>query len=233
MFLPLGDDNSRRQSFPIVTVALILVNVVAFAGELFANSQGNLESFVRFWALVPADYTEGAGIAGPVPLTLLTSMFLHGGFMHILGNMLYLWIFGDNVEQAFGSVRFLGFYLLCGIIASGVHILSMPGSQVPSLGASGAISGVLGSYLLMFPGNRVNVLFFFRVIPVPAIVVIGFWAIFQFLSGAGSIVAEREGGGGGGVAYLAHVGGFVAGLVLTFVMWPGRQNVRRGGETNV
>jgi membrane associated rhomboid family serine protease len=229
MFLPLGDDNSRRQSFPIVTVSLLLVNVVAFAGEVFALTAGRLEMFVAFWSLVPSDYTQGTALGGPVPFTLLTSMFLHAGFMHLIGNMLYLWIFGDNVEQAFGSVRFLAFYLLCGVAASGTHILSMPGSQIPSLGASGAISGVLGAYLLMFPGNRVNVLFFFRVIPVPAIVVIGFWAIFQLWSGAGSLMVRE----GGGVAYLAHVGGFVAGLVLTFAMWPGRHNVRRGGETNV
>jgi membrane associated rhomboid family serine protease len=230
MFIPLGDDNSRRTSFPIVTVALILVNVVAFGGELLAASQGQVESFLRFWALVPADYTRGAGIGGPVPWTLLTSMFLHAGFMHLIGNMVYLWIFGDNVEQAFGSLRFLAFYLVCGLAASGVHILSMPNSTIASLGASGAISGVLGSYLLMFPGNRVTVLFFFRAVPVPAIVVIGLWALLQFVSGTGMLVQPQE---GGGVAYLAHVGGFVAGLVLTFVMWPGRHNVRRGGETNV
>ncbi len=229
MFFPLGDDNSRRTTFPIVTVALILVNVIAFAGELLAHSEGRLEEFVRYWALLPADYTQGAGLAGPVPLTLLTSMFLHGGFAHIFGNMLYLWIFGDNVEHAFGSVRFLIFYLLCGLLASAAHIVSGPASVVPSLGASGAISGVLGAYLLMFPGNRVNVVFFFRVIAVPAIVVIGSWFVFQLLSSAGTMLSERE---GGGIAYLAHIGGFAAGFLLTFVMRPGRRSLPSGSETN-
>lgn len=214
-FIPVGDDNSGRTGVPVVTILLVALNVLAFLGELLANANGELESFVRQWSVVPASYTgHAAAGAGPVPWTLLSAMFLHGGWAHLIGNMVYLWIFGDNVEWAFGSLRFLLFYLLCGIAASFAHIVTDPSSTVPSLGASGAISGVLAAYLILFPGNRVMVWYFFRVMAVPAMVVIGFWIVFQFLAGAGSLLSTRE---GGGIAYFAHVGGFVAGALLTFL----------------
>ena len=211
-FFPIGDDNRDRHRVPYVTIALVVINVLAFLLELSAEGRGQLEEFVRQWATIPVDYTRGAGLGGPVPLTLLTSMFLHAGWAHILGNMLYLWIFGDNVESAFGHVKFLAFYLVAGVLASLAHVYTSPGSTVPSLGASGAIAGVLGAYLVMFPRKSVHVLIGFRRAEVPALIVIGMWAAFQFLIGAGSLLSPRE---GGGVAYLAHVGGFVAGLVLT------------------
>ena len=212
MFFPIGDDNRDRHRVPYVTILLVVINVLAFLLELSAEGAGQLEEFVKHWAVIPADYTRGAGIGGPVPLTLLSAMFLHAGWAHIFGNMLYLWIFGDNVESAFGHVRFLAFYLIAGALASFAHILTAPGSTVPSLGASGAIAGVLAAYLVMFPRKSVHVLMGMRRAEVPAIVVIGLWAVFQFLIGAGSLLSPRE---GGGVAYLAHVGGFIAGLIMT------------------
>jgi membrane associated rhomboid family serine protease len=144
-------------------------------------------------------------------------MFLHGGWMHLIGNMVYLGIFGDNVESAFGHVRFLAFYLACGVAASTAHILGAPGSVVPTLGASGAISGVLAAYLMMFPQNRVLVVVWIYVRALPAMFVIGLWFVFQFVSSAGSLLAQHD---GGGVAYLAHVGGFVAGFLLTPFLRP-------------
>jgi membrane associated rhomboid family serine protease len=213
-FFPIGDDNRDRVRVPFVTFMLVALNVIAFLLELSASGQGpgQLEAFVKHWAVIPADYTRGAGIGGPVPLTLLSAMFLHAGWAHIFGNMLYLWIFGDNVESAFGHLRFLFFYIAAGVLASFAHILTAPGSTIPSLGASGAIAGVLAAYIVMFPQKSVHVLIGFRRTAVPAIVVIGMWAAFQFLIGAGSLLSPRE---GGGVAYLAHVGGFIAGLVMT------------------
>ena len=210
MFFPIGDDNQDRHRVPYVTFLLLAINVAAFLVELSAGDQ--IEAFVRQWAVIPADYTRGAGIGGPVPLTLLTAMFLHAGWAHIFGNMLYLFIFGDNVESAFGHVKFLLFYLVAGALASAAHIFASPASTVPSLGASGAIAGVLAAYLILFPRKSVHVLMAMRRVSVPAIMVIGLWAVFQFMSGAGSILSPRE---GGGVAYLAHVGGFVAGLIMT------------------
>jgi len=220
MFFPIGDDNSRRTRVPYMTLGLVAANVVVFLGELFANSQGGLEALITHWAVIPADYTQGAGIGGPVPWTLLTSMFLHGGWAHVIGNLVYLGIFGDNVESAMGHLSFLAFYLLTGALASVAHILSAPASTLPSLGASGAISGVLAAYLVLFPRNPVLVLVWFQVRAVPALLVIGLWAVFQLVVGAGSLMGPRE---AGGVAYLAHVGGFVAGLVLVRFFLPPRE----------
>ena len=149
-------------------------------------------------------------------LTLLTSMFMHGGFGHLFGNLLYLWIFGDNVEHRFGWKVFLGFYLVSGLAASFTQILLDPASVIPTLGASGAISGVLGAYMVLFPRNRVRALFFIRIISVPAVVAIGLWIGFQFLSGWGTLMAGSE--SGGGVAYGAHIGGFVAGVILALIL---------------
>ena len=220
MFIPVGDDNSRRTRVPYVTMGLVALNVVVFLAELFANSQGGLEALVTHWAVIPADYTRGAGIGGPVPWTIVSAMFLHAGWMHLIGNLIYLGIFGDNVESALGHVPVLAFYLVTGALGSVAHILTAPGSTVPSLGASGAISGVLAAYLVLFPRNPVHVLIWFQVRAVPALIVIGMWAVFQFVVGAGSLLSPRE---GGGVAYLAHVGGFVAGLLLIALPRPRRR----------
>src|SRR4029453_11771558 len=198
----------------MVTIALIVLNVLVFVLELGQGSERALQSFITAWGVVPAEYTVRHDLPPLIPLpywpTLTTPMFLHGGWMHLGGNMLYLWIFGDNIERAMGNARFLVFYVVCGIIAGLAHIAFSGGSAVPSVGASGAISGVLGGYLLLFPQNRVRVLTRAGVTSVPAIVVLGFWIVIQLISQVGSI-GHTE---GGGVAYMAHIGGFVAGLVL-------------------
>jgi membrane associated rhomboid family serine protease len=220
VFVPISDDNSQRVRAPFVNLGLIALNALCFLVELGVNSQGPgaLDAFVRHWAVVPADYTgHSGGSGGPVPLTLLTSMFLHGGWAHLIGNMVYLGIFGDNVESSLGHVKYLLFYLACGIAGALAQIFTAPGSTVPTLGASAAISGVLAAYVVYFPANRVQVWFAFRVLAVPAMVVIGTWALLQFVSSAGSILSPSE---GGGVAYTAHVGGFVAGLVLGAIFKP-------------
>ena len=204
---PIGDDNSSRTTFPAVNYALIALNVLVFFVEL-----GGGDPFVLRWAFVPARFS--AGPAGDVP-TLFTAMFMHAGWMHLLGNMLYLWIFGDNVEDRLGHVRYLIFYLLCGVAATFAQFAFASGSEIPNLGASGAIAGVLGAYMLMFPGARVNVLLFRGVVAMPALVVIGFWIVLQLFSGIGSVSSAGQ---TGGVAYMAHVGGFVAGFVLTIVL---------------
>jgi membrane associated rhomboid family serine protease len=218
LFLPISDDNSQRVRMPFVNVGLIALNALFFLAELAANAHGGLDAFVRHWAAVPADYTgHGSGFGGPVPLTLLTSMFLHGGWAHLIGNMVYLAIFGDNVESSLGHVRYLLFYLACGIAGALAHIFTSGGSTVPTLGASAAISGVLAAYVVYFPSNRVMVWFWFRILAVPAVVVIGTWAVTQFMSSAGAILSPSK---GGGVAYTAHVGGFVSGLLLGALLRP-------------
>ena len=211
--IPLKDSNPTER-FPIVTVLFIALNCLVFLYEIaLGENQG--ESFVGAFALVPARlFHVGTGITGPVPAgaTLFTSMFLHGGLLHLVGNMLYLWIFGNNVEDAMGRFRFIVFYLLCGVIASVSHAMMNSQSVVPMIGASGAVSGVLGAYLLLYPHARVTTLFtlgfFVRLIEVPAMAVLGFWLVFQFLS---AVITQSS---GGGVAWYAHIGGFVAGMVL-------------------
>jgi membrane associated rhomboid family serine protease len=210
VFIPLGDDNSRRVLVPYVNVTLIVLNVFAFLVELAAQAQGTLPAFLNHWSVIAADYTRGAGLGGPVPWTLLTSMFLHGGWAHLIGNMVYLAIFGDNVESALGHVRYLLFYLVAGVAGALTQIAGGPGSVVPTLGASAAISGVLAAYVFYFPRNRVLVWFVFQVSAVPALLVIGLWALLQLVSGFGSLSAGPT---MGGVAYLAHVGGFACGLL--------------------
>jgi membrane associated rhomboid family serine protease len=220
---PVGDDRVSGGPPPLITLGLIILNVIVF---LFEASQppGALQSFIQAWGVVPREYTLGHDIAPTIPLpfwsTLITSMFLHGGWMHLGGNMLYLWIFGDNLEKTMGSARFLAFYLTCGIAAGLAHILVSGGSSVPTVGASGAISGVLGGYLVLFPHNRVRVLTRGGIMSVPAIVVLGFWIVIQLINGLGSLAVRTE---TGGVAYMAHVGGFVAGLVLVRLMTAGRR----------
>jgi membrane associated rhomboid family serine protease len=213
--LPIGDDEGQAQGARIVTLALIVLNVLAFFVQLGQGSEGALQAFVTSWGVVPREYSVGHDIPPTIPLpywsTLVTSMFLHGGWMHLGGNMLYLWIFGDNLERVMGSAKYIVFYLLCGIAAGLAHILFAAGSPVPTIGASGAISGVLGGYLLMFPRNRVRILTRGGVASVPALVVLGMWLVIQLVSQLGSITQSAE---GGGVAYMAHIGGFVAGMAL-------------------
>ncbi|HJR53842.1 MAG TPA: rhomboid family intramembrane serine protease [Gemmatimonadota bacterium] len=215
MVLPLGDDDSGIDITPFVTFALIAANVLVF---LYQLTQGNIEGFFQTWSVIPAEYSRGADVApthpGPFWITTLSAMFMHGGWLHLGGNMLFLWIFGDNVEHAMGSLRFLVFYLLCGVAATLAHILVGPSSEIPSLGASGAISGVLGAYMVLFPKQRVRVLLFRMITYMPAIAVIGMWIVFQFINGIGAMAQTEE---TGGVAYAAHVGGFLAGLVLVWV----------------
>jgi membrane associated rhomboid family serine protease len=203
---PIGDDNSSRKTFPIVTYILIALNVLFFFVELSGG-----DPFIMRWSLVPRRF-----LANPVAdgLTLFTSTFMHAGWAHLGGNMLYLWIFGDNVEDSFGHFKFTLFYLLCGIGATAAQMAFNAGSNVPNLGASGAIAGVLGAYILLFPGGKVRVLLGRGVVPMPALVVIGFWIVLQFVSGIGSISNTAD---TGGVAYMAHIGGFIAGFVLTFL----------------
>jgi len=203
---PIGDDNSSRRTVPLVTYALIALNVIFFFFELSGG-----DAFIEKWAFVPSRF-----LANPIgdSLTILTSMFMHGGWVHLGGNMLYLWIFGDNVEDRYGHAKFTIFYLLCGIAATFAQLAFSTESNIPNLGASGAIAGVMGGYILMFPKSRVNVLMGRGVIPMPALVVIGFWIVLQLFSGIGSIANTTE---TGGVAYMAHIGGFVAGIVLTFL----------------
>jgi membrane associated rhomboid family serine protease len=210
MVFPIGDDNSARRGVPIVTYLLILINVVVFFMEL---NRG--DDFIRSWAFVPAEFANDP--AGEIQ-TVFTAMFMHGGWVHLFGNMLYLWIFGDNVEDNFGSMPFLLFYLICGVIATFAQMLAMPASNIPNLGASGAIAGVLAAYLVLFPRGRVTVMIGYGGIAhVPAIFAIGLWIVLQLASGIGSIVNSAQSADIGGIAYMAHIGGFVGGLVLVFL----------------
>lgn len=206
---PIGDDDSGQTRTPIVTYALIVANLLFF----FVEMNGG-EAFVRTWAFVPARFLDNPGADIP---TLFTSMFMHAGWAHLLGNMLYLWIFGDNVENRFGHGAFTVFYVVCGLAATFAQLAVSADSNVPNVGASGAIAGVLGAYILLFPQGRVRVLQHGGVFHVPAIVVIGLWIAIQLFSGIGSI-ATTEQSDVGGVAYMAHVGGFVAGFILTMML---------------
>lgn len=204
--MPIGDDDSARRSAPLVTYGLIALNLAFFFMELSSG-----DAFITKWAFVPSRFLANPGAEF---LTLFTSMFMHAGWLHLGGNMLYLWIFGDNVEDRFGRIKFLIFYLLCGLAATFAQLAFSTGSNVPNLGASGAIAGVLGSYVLMFPQQQVKVLVGRTVSPVSALIVIGGWFVLQFFSGVASIAATAD---TGGVAYMAHIGGFIAGFVLTFL----------------
>lgn len=208
--LPIGDDDSTRRTVPIVTFVLIALNVLVFFLELSGG-----DAFIERWAFVPTRF-----LANPLGefITIFTSMFMHAGWVHLGGNMLYLWIFGDNVEDRFGHALFAVFYIICGIAATFAQLFFNTGSSVPNLGASGAIAGILGAYLLMFPGQRVNVMVGRRVTTTSALIVIGLWFVIQLFSGIGGITASSQTGSGGGVAYMAHVGGFVAGLALAFLL---------------
>jgi membrane associated rhomboid family serine protease len=206
---PLGDDDSQRRTVPVVTFALIGLNVLMFLLELSAG-----DAFIDAWAFVPARFA-----ANPVgqAVNIFTAMFMHGGWAHLLGNMLFLWIFGDNVEDRFGHGKFLIFYLVVGLAATFAQFALAPHSTVPNVGASGAIAGVLGAYILMFPQARVNVLLGRQIVAMPALVVLGAWIALQLFSGMGSIANTDENANMGGIAYIAHIGGFFTGLLLAFL----------------
>lgn len=212
--IPLHDDNPTTVT-PFVTVALIVACSLVFLYEV-SLPPALSQQFIFHYGAIPAalfGHALDSSAALPASFSLVTSMFLHGGWMHLIGNMLYLWIFGNNIEDVMGHAKFVIFYLICGILAAGSHALTDPSSSIPMVGASGAISGVLGAYLLLFPRAQVLVLiplgFFIRMMYVPAGLVLGFWFLLQILSGSATL-----GQSGGGVAWFAHVGGFVAGLAL-------------------
>lgn len=235
MFIPIGDDNRDRHLTPFINYLLIAANIAVF---IFLQDIGRNINFTFAYSTVPGEiltghdiitdpkiltdpYTgqrvemPGLQITGiPVYLTLLTSMFMHGGIAHLAGNMLYLWICGDNLENTMGHQRYLMFYLLCGIIASLSHVFATAyfnqSILIPSLGASGAISGVLGGYMLLFPTRRIHMWVFLGTISVPAFIVVGLWFVFQVVNGLGALGGEEA----GGIAYAAHIGGFVAGILL-------------------
>ena len=222
--IPLGDD-PRRHSFPWVTILLIVVNVLVFVSEL-GMSERELEIFVQSVGTVPVEIVSGRDIPPPSPVpgvvwvTLVTAMFVHGGFLHIASNMLYLWVFGDNVEDALGHTTYILFYVVAGILAGLAHVFVNVGSDIPSVGASGAIAGVLGAYLLMFPHAQVRTLIFlgpFITWPrISAVLLIGFWFLTQLVQGLASLnVTTHQ---TTGVAIWAHIGGFVAGVVLALIL---------------
>jgi membrane associated rhomboid family serine protease len=221
--IPIGDENRGRRRTPIVLVLLLIANIGAFIYEI-SLSQGALQRLVLGWGVTPYEITNRVDlppeIGAPIWVTIFTSMFLHGGWLHIGGNMLYLWIFGDNVEDAMGHIPFLLFYLLCGVGAAALQIMVNVDSQVPMIGASGALSGVMGAYLIRFPRRRVRVLVFLgifvTVIALPALVVIGFWVLLQFMSGLATLGPETA--QTDGVAYFAHIGGFLTGVAL-LLLW--------------
>ncbi len=204
MVFPIGTDESEHHRTPYVTYALILVNVAAFLVEL---NQG--EVFEKRWAFTPAEFFEHPAAQFP---TLFTSMFLHGGWLHLIGNMAYLWTFGDNVEDNFGHLPFLVFYIAAGILAMFAQAAFMPHSALPNLGASGAIAGVLGGYILMFPRGTVKLLTNAGIVHLPALIAIGGWIALQFVSAAGELAKTAD--SAGGVAYMAQIGGIFAGMVL-------------------
>ena len=223
---PLKDDLPTRTT-PVITVGLIVLNALAFvyqvileAGDL-GEGAGAAQAFVMEFGLIPCRLTGACAKVSDLPsppLTIFTSMFLHGSVFHIAGNMLYLWIFGNNVEDTLGHGRFVVFYLASGVAAAVTQTLVGPDSRVPMIGASGAISGVLGAYFVLFPQASVLTLvilgFFWRLVRIPALVVLGFWMVVQILNGLGSF------GAGGGVAWFAHIGGFFAGMGLLFLFRP-------------
>jgi membrane associated rhomboid family serine protease len=233
--IPLKDDVPSH-SFPVVTVGLIALNVVAFLYQVSLQMSGGpqvsgaAQEFVFEFGLIPCRLTGNCSVPAGHPspfLTVFTSMFLHGGWFHVIGNMLYLWIFGDNIEDRLGHGRFLVFYLASGVAAALAQTAMSPTSRVPMIGASGAVSGVLGAYLVLFPFAGVLTLltfgFFVRMVRVPALIVLGLWIVVQVING--TVSYSMASGEGGGVAWFAHVGGFAAGLILLFLLRP-RRDVR-------
>jgi membrane associated rhomboid family serine protease len=223
--IPLRDANPTRRT-PIVTFGILVLCAVVFAWELGVQGDGGeaaLNAFITRYGVVPAELSASLtafDVTSEPVLDVVTSMFLHGGLFHLLGNLLYLWIFANNVEDRLGHVPFVGFYLLGGFAAALAQVAVDPSSTVPMIGASGAISATLGAYLVFFPGARVLALvflgFFYQLIPVPAIVVLGLWFVLQLVDGIGSLGVG--GATGGGVAFFAHIGGFVAGVVVALLL---------------
>jgi membrane associated rhomboid family serine protease len=221
--IPLRDANPTRR-VPVVTIGLIVACFVAFGwqlGLLVRGGQPALDAFFLDHGVVPAELTAALGRGGFLSeplLDLVTSQFLHVGWLHLLANLAYLWIFGNNVEDRLGRAAFLGFYLVGGIVAAAVQVAVEPGSAIPLVGASGAIAATLGAYLVLFPRARILSLaflvFFYQLVEVPAVIVLGFWFVLQLIDGVASLGATAE----GGVAFFAHIGGFVAGLLVGFVL---------------
>lgn len=241
---PISDSDLVTRSRPIVNLAIIVMCAAVFVYELIIGTSNRTIFFYQF-GLIPAELARGVnfdslvssagtfGINSPIPNwgTMFTSMFIHADWMHFGSNMLYLWVFGDNIEDRFGHFRYLLFYLAAGIAAIGLQIVSNTGSEVPTVGASGAIAGVLGAYLLLFPYSRVRtaiIFFFISFIRIPALYLLGFWFLLQFVSGIGSLGVASQ---GGGVAYWAHIGGFVLGIIVVVTykivtrerLWPKRR----------
>lgn len=220
--LPLWDE-IRTKKIPVLTIIIILLNCLVYFYQFFIVKDPHY--FVYTYGLIPYEITKGISLVPSVPtpiqVTVFSSMFMHGSFIHLAGNMLYLWIFGNNVEDFLGKFRFIIFYFLSGIFAALGQILVSPNSTVPMIGASGAIAGVLGAYLILFPRARITTLIFFgffiRLVKLPAIFVLGLWIIFQFLYGLTELSLS---GGGAGVAWFAHIGGFVGGVILVKLMSP-------------
>jgi membrane associated rhomboid family serine protease len=216
--IPLRDLNPRRR-VPVVNLLLIIANIAMFFWEISLGPA--IEPTLRIVAFVPARFWADPYAIGAHVFSIVISMFLHGGWLHLGGNMLYLWIFGDNVEDRLGHVRYLVFYGACGFLATFAHAFANPASTVPSIGASGAIAGVLGAYLILFPKAKVTTLIpifiFFTIREIPAVIVLGIWFLFQLLVGVQSLGLPGA-DTGGGVAYFAHIGGFAAGMVLVVLM---------------
>lgn len=242
--LPLTDSDLKTRSRPLVNVMLIVICAVVFIYELTLGEVGRVAFFYKFGA-IPAELAQGLSlhvlttrtgfidITSPVPMwaTMFTSMFIHGGWMHFVGNMLFLWVFGDNIEDRFGHFRYLLFYLAAGLAATWLQVAVSTGSQVPTIGASGAIAGVLGAYIVLFPHSRITTavfFFFITVVRIPAFYLLGFWFLLQFMSGVGSLGPSAQ----SGVAYWAHVGGFMLGvLVALLYKFALRQGLGFGGMT--
>ncbi|MBI5559953.1 MAG: rhomboid family intramembrane serine protease [Deltaproteobacteria bacterium] len=217
--IPLKDDSPTR-SFPFVTVFIIAANIIVFSFQATLGPEG-MEVFIYKTAAIPYEITRFADVYPgdfvPLPFTVLTAMFVHANILHLLGNMLYLWIFGDNIEDVLGHFRFILFYLFTGAIASLTHIMLNPGSTLPLIGASGAIAGIMGAYFLLFPGAKVLTLVYFfifvQIVRVPAVVFLGIWFFFQLISSVG----------GGGIAWYAHIGGFLSGALIILFIKRGRR----------
>ena len=211
---PIGDEHNGRRITPYVTYALIAINIAVFFYEVSLSQRG-LFNLIVDWGTIPQDVSDGRAYH-----TLLTATFLHGGWLHLAGNMLFLWVFGDNIEDTLGHVGFLLFYLLCGMAASVAQVWVDPNSAIPIVGASGAIAGVLGAYLMLFPNGNIRTVFLFIVIPfvvlIPAWIQIGLWILSQAIYGYAALSVETR-ATSGGVAYFAHIGGFVAGMVLVWL----------------
>jgi membrane associated rhomboid family serine protease len=218
LLIPLKDDNPTS-TFPFMTLGMILLNGLIFYHQINLNEKESLR-FIYQWGAIPYQITHGEVLRDfpliPIPLTIFSAMFIHGGFLHIIGNMLYLWIFGNNIEDSLGHFRFLLFYLVSGLFAGLAQVVSSPDSTVPMIGASGAIGGILGAYLILFPHARilslVFIIVFVKLIRIPAVVLLGFWFLLQLLSVRGEAMSN--------VAFFAHIGGFVSGIILVKIFQP-------------